>query len=144
MKDVNMFPCFIRIYSCGNEAAKALLNPTRCHEYRSSSRESCPSMSFGFSVGDFISALHLMGTVISSIRDSSGSSAEYRVLMYEFYALERALLQVKQLEFRRGATIRLCPSASASGTMPDRYRRILLNNQEVPRSISDQEARTRR
>lgn len=55
-------------------------------------------MSFGFSVGDFVTALQLVGTVISAIRESGGSGAEYRELVNELYSLETALLQVKQLE----------------------------------------------
>lgn len=55
-------------------------------------------MSFGFSVGDFIAALQLVASVIDAVRDSRGSGPEYRELINELYALETALLQVKQLE----------------------------------------------
>ena len=52
-------------------------------------------MSFGTSVGDFVTALQLVGTVVNEIRDSGGSGAEYRELIHELYGLETALLQVK-------------------------------------------------
>lgn len=55
-------------------------------------------MSFGFSAGDFISALELVGTVISALRSSGGSSSEYRALVSQLYTLETALLEVKRLE----------------------------------------------
>lgn len=55
-------------------------------------------MSFGLSVGDFVTALHLVGTVIGAIRESGGSGPEYRELVNVLYSLETALLQVKQLE----------------------------------------------
>ncbi|KAI8634146.1 hypothetical protein F5Y19DRAFT_412130 [Xylariaceae sp. FL1651] len=55
-------------------------------------------MSFGFSVGDFIAALQLVGQVVAALRESGGSGAEYRELIAELYGLERALLAVKQLE----------------------------------------------
>ena len=52
---------------------------------------------FGFSVGDFISGLELIRQLIKALEDSSGSSKEYRDLIRELYALERALLEVKHL-----------------------------------------------
>ncbi|KAI0154205.1 hypothetical protein GGR57DRAFT_467543 [Xylariaceae sp. FL1272] len=55
-------------------------------------------MSFGFSAGDFVAALQLVGQVISALRDSGGSGAEYRELVGELYGLEKALLAVNQLE----------------------------------------------
>lgn len=55
-------------------------------------------MSFGFSVGDFINALELVGRVINALRESSRSGPEYRELVNQLYSLETALLQVKQLE----------------------------------------------
>jgi Fungal N-terminal domain of STAND proteins len=53
---------------------------------------------FGFSVGDFIAALELVGTVIDALRDSGSASAEYRELLRVLYSLEMALIQVKRLE----------------------------------------------
>jgi hypothetical protein len=55
-------------------------------------------MSFGFSAGDFIAALQVVGTLISALRESTGASAEYRELVRELNGLETALLRVKQLE----------------------------------------------
>ena len=56
------------------------------------------SVGFGFSVGDFISALHLVGTVIDALRDSGGAGPEFRELIRELYTLESVLLRVKRLE----------------------------------------------
>lgn len=55
-------------------------------------------MSFGFSAGDFIAALSLIDTVISSLRETSDSATQFRELVNEIYGLETALLRVKQLE----------------------------------------------
>lgn len=55
-------------------------------------------MSFGFSAGDFISALELVSTVISALRSSGGSSTEYCALISQLNTLQNALLQVKQIE----------------------------------------------
>jgi len=55
-------------------------------------------MSFGFSVGDFIAALELVGTVIQSLRESSGAKSEFRGLVHELYGLETALLRIKHLD----------------------------------------------
>jgi hypothetical protein len=53
------------------------------------------SIGFGFSVGDFISAVELVGTVIDALRSSSSASTEYRELISQLLSLESALLQVK-------------------------------------------------
>jgi hypothetical protein len=53
---------------------------------------------FGFSAGDFIAALELVGTVIDALRDSGSASAEYRELLRVLYSLETVLIQVKRLE----------------------------------------------
>lgn len=52
-------------------------------------------MSFGFSVGDFISAISLIKDVISSLRTASVS--EYRELIIELHGLQRALDEIEHL-----------------------------------------------
>jgi hypothetical protein len=56
-------------------------------------------MSFGFSVGDFISALELVGAIIASLREVGGAKAQFRELTRELFGLETALLRAKLLEF---------------------------------------------
>ena len=45
------------------------------------------SVGFGFSVGDFLQAIQLVGTVIDSLSASSKSSAELRELLHQLYSL---------------------------------------------------------
>lgn len=47
-------------------------------------------MSFGFSVGDFIKTVELVG-------ESGVAKTKFRELLYELYALETALLCIKEL-----------------------------------------------
>jgi hypothetical protein len=56
------------------------------------------SVGFGFSAGDFIAALKLVGTVIDALRESGDSRSTFRNLINELYLLESALLRVKRLE----------------------------------------------
>ncbi|KAJ5948868.1 hypothetical protein N7454_002175 [Penicillium verhagenii] len=56
------------------------------------------SVGFGFSVGDFIAALELVGTVIDALRESSEATSSMRSVINELYALESALLHVKRLD----------------------------------------------
>jgi histidinol dehydrogenase len=56
------------------------------------------SVGFGFSAGDFISALELVTTVVNALRESGESSTEYQALIKQLYTLESALIRVKQLE----------------------------------------------
>ncbi|KMU85899.1 hypothetical protein CIHG_03428 [Coccidioides immitis H538.4] len=56
------------------------------------------SVGFGFSVGDFLAALRLVGTVIDALRESSNSGSTYRELLNELYSLETALLRVKRID----------------------------------------------
>ena len=56
------------------------------------------SAGFGFSVGDFVAALNLVGTVIDSLRSSGRSSSQYRSLIEELYILEDVLIRVKRIE----------------------------------------------
>ncbi|KAF7505449.1 hypothetical protein GJ744_000776 [Endocarpon pusillum] len=53
---------------------------------------------FGFSAGDFIAALKLVGTVIDALRDGGEAGLAYRELVRELYSLETALLHVKRLD----------------------------------------------
>ncbi|OBT55540.1 hypothetical protein VE04_04276 [Pseudogymnoascus sp. 24MN13] len=55
-------------------------------------------MSFGFSVGDFITALELVATVVAALRENGGASSEYREIIRQLYSLETALISVKRLE----------------------------------------------
>ena len=56
------------------------------------------SVGFGFSVGDFIAALNLVGTIIDALREAGGAGAEYRELIRQLYTLETALLRIKRLD----------------------------------------------
>jgi hypothetical protein len=56
------------------------------------------SVGFGFSVGDFLAALKLVGTVIDALRESSQAGSSFRSLLDELYALESVLLRVKRLD----------------------------------------------
>ncbi|KAL3455946.1 hypothetical protein BJX64DRAFT_53429 [Aspergillus heterothallicus] len=56
------------------------------------------AVAFGFSAGDFIAGLELVGTVIDALRESSHAGSSFRALIQELYALETALLNVKRLE----------------------------------------------
>jgi hypothetical protein len=47
------------------------------HSHRSNSCSVHFQDAIGFSAGDFLSALELVGTVISALRSSAGSSSEY-------------------------------------------------------------------
>lgn len=56
------------------------------------------AVGFGFSVGDFLAALRLVGTVIDAIRESSNANTSFRSLLNELYTLESVLLRVKRLD----------------------------------------------
>ena len=55
-------------------------------------------MSFGFSIGDFIAVIELVGTIIKAVRETGGASTDFRELVHELSALETALLSVQQCE----------------------------------------------
>lgn len=56
------------------------------------------SVGFGFSVGDFIGAIKLVGTVIDALSSSSKSSSELGELLRQLRSLESALREIAQLE----------------------------------------------
>ena len=56
-------------------------------------------MSFGFSVGDFIAALELVGTVVNALRASGDASKEFREVVQLLTNLHTALLAVEELDF---------------------------------------------
>ena len=56
------------------------------------------SVGFGFSVGDFIAVIELVGTVIDALRESGQSRAEYLELIRQLYSLENALIHVNRVE----------------------------------------------
>jgi hypothetical protein len=56
------------------------------------------SAGFEFSAGDFIAALKLVSTITSALRDSGGSSTEYKALICQLSTLKIVLEQVQELE----------------------------------------------
>jgi Fungal N-terminal domain of STAND proteins len=56
------------------------------------------SVGFGFSAGDFISALELVATVVDALRESGESSTEFRALVAQLHTLQIALESVNCLE----------------------------------------------
>jgi hypothetical protein len=63
------------------------------------------SVGFGFSVGDFLAAISLIGTVIDALRESSNSSSSFRSLINKLYGLETALLHVKSFDLDVGHNV---------------------------------------
>lgn len=57
------------------------------------------SVGFGFSVGDFITAIELVSTVIDALRSSGQAGSDYLELSGQLLSLETALIQVKRIEF---------------------------------------------
>jgi hypothetical protein len=55
-------------------------------------------MSFGFSVGDFITAAELAYKLCQSLSSTKGSAQEYRQLVLELNVVHKVLLQVSQLQ----------------------------------------------
>jgi hypothetical protein len=56
------------------------------------------SVGFGFSVGDFIAAVELIGTVIDALQSSSSAAKDYRELVAQLLSLENSLQQVRRLD----------------------------------------------
>ena len=53
---------------------------------------------FGFSAGDFIAAINLVGDIIAALRETSGARSNYRGLIAELDSLKTALVKVKVLD----------------------------------------------
>ncbi|KAK3386172.1 hypothetical protein B0H63DRAFT_192709 [Podospora didyma] len=56
------------------------------------------SAGFGFSAGDFIAALNLVGTVASALRDTCDASGQFAELVAHLDILEKALIEVNNLD----------------------------------------------
>ena len=54
-------------------------------------------MSFGFSVGDFVSATQMVYKLFKALSDSSGSSIEYQQAIFELDCTYRVFLQLQDL-----------------------------------------------
>jgi hypothetical protein len=75
------------------------------------------SVGFGFSVGDFLSAIALVGNVIDALRESGEAGAQYRELLRQLLSLETALILVKRVgpelrESQHAEYIALCRAVS--------------------------------
>ena len=85
-------------------------------------------VAFGFSVGDFVAVINLIGTVIDALRESSHAGSSFRSLINELYALETALLRVKRLDVdidRTIETVALRQAASqCQGSIDQFYTKI--------------------
>lgn len=55
-------------------------------------------MSFGFSVGDFITVGSIVADIISSLREAGGSKSEYQEILRELEGLQRALSHLDKLQ----------------------------------------------
>ena len=58
---------------------------------------------FGFSVGDFIAGIKLIGSLVDALNGSFGAKAEYQALISELYCLERAMVAIKELELQESS-----------------------------------------
>lgn len=55
-------------------------------------------VAFGFSVGDFLGAIHLVHTVIEALKETGEATTKYKELLSQLPGLGTALKQVKELE----------------------------------------------
>jgi len=73
------------------------------------------SVGFGFSAGDFISALELVATVVDALRESGESSTEFGALVAQLTTLQTALESVNRLDIddaQQGEVIALQQAAA--------------------------------
>ena len=54
-------------------------------------------MSFGFSVGDFVTATQMVYKLFKALSDSTGSSIEYQQVIFELDCTHRVFLQLQDL-----------------------------------------------
>lgn len=54
-------------------------------------------MSFGFSVGDFLSAIHVVHSLYRVLSESTGSSIEYQQIIFELDCTHRIFVQLQDL-----------------------------------------------
>ncbi|CAI6342518.1 unnamed protein product [Periconia digitata] len=57
------------------------------------------SVGFGFSVGDFLATLKLVGSIVDALREASHSTSMFHELLNELEALDTALNHVNRVEF---------------------------------------------
>ena len=86
------------------------------------------SVGFGFSAGDFIAALTLVGTIVDSLREAGGAGSDYRELLRHLHTLETALIRVKRLnleEVQHAERVALQQAASqCQRTIDDFWQKI--------------------
>lgn len=77
-------------------------------------------MSFGFSVGDFITAADLIARVISALREAGGSASQYQHITNKLGFLDRAIRDVNRLEPVEGleATLEAIKTTALSCQLP--------------------------
>jgi hypothetical protein len=77
-------------------------------------------MSFGFSVGDFVTFASLITQVVSEIRKAGGSSFQYQRLQLELHCLSRTLQDCDQLESVEGleVTVEAIKASALSCRLP--------------------------
>lgn len=77
-------------------------------------------MSFGFSVGDFITAANLIGEVVSALREASGSASQYQHIRNKLNFLNCSLRHVDGLQPVEGmeATLEAIKAAALSCQYP--------------------------
>ena len=73
------------------------------------------SVGFGFSAGDFIAAISLIGKVVQALDNSKGARHEYKELIDELYTLESALICVKCLQVEDEQQPHLAALGQAAG-----------------------------
>jgi hypothetical protein len=97
---------FLWNYEEGNDYCHVLKPDTgqsslHTHSQCSSCCDRSPDMAagFGFSVGDFITAIKLLWSIVDAVKECGESTAEYRGLVEDLWHLETAFTQVTRLEF---------------------------------------------
>lgn len=76
------------------------------------------TMSFGISVGDFIAVGGLIANIVSALKDSTGSKANYQELVRELETLDKALKMVDKLPAANSGTIDLIKCVALSCRIP--------------------------
>lgn len=61
---------------------------------------------FGFSTGDFVAGIRLVGDVIEALKETAGASSAYQALISELYLLQYLLILVRRLHLNESASAR--------------------------------------
>lgn len=101
------------------------------------------SAGFGFSVGDFVAGIKLVGDIVDAFNDGAGAKKNYQSLVFELQELSSALKEIRYVRFDESHSPQKAALERTAKKCEELIQAFLAQNAKFQRSLGNRPTASR-